>query len=311
MARCLHSRRVTSWGRSRCGSITRRATARCCAGRALSSGSASRSTPRRGAISAAPTICYAHRPFGERIRCPRRVRAIAVEHRPALGAAADRRVCGRPPGRPGSVRPDDFQCPGHLPSGVVALNNDVALAEATLDLVDGRALREARAGDKHERRRSVFATVCVRSGDLSAESTRAIVERYVTLDVDGFWVLPFGYQPSGRQTERVLALTLALQENSGLPAVPGAMRNLWQAALARGAAAAVAGPERAALAVDLDEAPAAARAGARRGGCPQGRSPGRRLPRCDSECLRLRRARHACPRSRVRAQPVRVRLPRC
>jgi hypothetical protein len=151
--------------------------------------------------------------------------------------------------------PTIFQCPGHLPSGVVALNNDVALAEATLDLVDGRALREARAGDKHERRRSVFATVCVRSGDLSAESTRAIVERYVTLDVDGFWVLPFGYQPSGRQTERVLALTLALQENSGLPAVPGAMRNLWQAALARGAAAAVAGPERAALAVDLDEAP--------------------------------------------------------
>lgn len=151
--------------------------------------------------------------------------------------------------------PTIFQCPGHVPAGLVALENDLALAQATLDLVERRALREPHESDGYELRRSVFATVCVRPGQLDTEWIRTLVERYVTLNVDGFWIWPLNLQPSGVQTERVLALALALQENSGLPAVPGAIMNLWQAALARGAAAAVAGPDRGSLAFAPDDAP--------------------------------------------------------
>lgn len=151
--------------------------------------------------------------------------------------------------------PTIFQCPGHVPSSLLALENDFALAEATLDLVRHRALREPREDDQHERRRSVFATVCVRSGQLNPGLIREIVKRYAALQVDGFWVWVFDFQPSGIRAEMAVQLTLALQQNSGRPAAPGGLMTLWQAALARGAAAALTGQDRGSLLFTPEQLP--------------------------------------------------------
>lgn len=157
----------------------------------------------------------------------------------------------------GQVRADPtiFQCGGHVTSTKQGTENEIRLAEATLDLVDARALREPADGDKHKLRRALFATICVHPRDLTPTHIKAIVERYVRLPVDGYWIWAIGFEPSGVQAEAMLRLTLALQENSGRPACPGGLRHLWQAALARGAAAAIAGPDRGAVPFEPEEPP--------------------------------------------------------
>lgn len=140
--------------------------------------------------------------------------------------------------------PTIFQCPGHVLTSAAAIDNDIALAETTLKLVSQRALREPAEGDPHGHRRAVYATICVHPAMLTARTIRMIVDRYVRLDVDGYWVWAVGFSPSGVQMERVMRLVLALQQNSGRPACPGGVTHLWHAALARGAAAAIAGPDR-------------------------------------------------------------------
>jgi hypothetical protein len=146
-----------------------------------------------------------------------------------------------------------FQCPGHVVASPVGRGNDIALAEETLDLVARRALREPADSDQHEHRRSAFATICVHPDELDAEGIRSIVDRYVRLPVDGYWVWAMGFLPSGIQAERVLRLVLALQENSGRPACPGGLSHLWQSALARGAAGAITGPDRGAVAFEPEQ----------------------------------------------------------
>jgi hypothetical protein len=153
--------------------------------------------------------------------------------------------------------PTILQTPGHVFSTNTGLENDIALAEATLDIVGRRALREPADGDPHGRPRAVFASLCVRPQHLTDEGIRSLVARYVQLEVDGYWVWALGFTPSGRQTELLLRLVLALQENSGRPACPGGIGHLWEAALSRGAAAAIAGPDRASLSFNPDEAPPA------------------------------------------------------
>jgi hypothetical protein len=155
------------------------------------------------------------------------------------------------------IDPTIFQTPGHVCTSATALKNDIALAEATLELVARRALREPKEGDPHGRRRSVFGALCVRSAELTPARIATLVDRYVRLNVDGYWVWAVDFKPSGLRAELMLRLVLALQENSGRPACPGGLGHLWQAALSRGAAAAVTGPGRAALAFDPDSRPAA------------------------------------------------------
>lgn len=151
--------------------------------------------------------------------------------------------------------PTIFQTPAHISPGRVALENDIALAEATLELIDARGLREPRDGDPHGRPRAVFASICVPSATLTGARVAQLVDRYVRLDVDGFWIWAVGFTPTGIRAELMLRLVLALQENSGLPACPGGLGHLWQAALARGAAGAIAGPDRGAVIFDPDQEP--------------------------------------------------------
>ncbi len=151
--------------------------------------------------------------------------------------------------------PTILQCPGHIHSASSGWDNDIALAESTLDLVEHRALRDPVAGDAHQRRRSVFATICVRSSQLTIAGIQMIVERYVRVPVDGYFVWAIGFEPTGLRAELMLRLVLALQENSGRPACPGGLKHLWQAALARGVAAAITGPDRGAVLFDPDQAP--------------------------------------------------------
>lgn len=151
--------------------------------------------------------------------------------------------------------PTIIGCPGHVHASAIGRENDLALARETLKLVDRRALREPRDGDRHERRRVVFATLCVRTADLSHELIREIVAAYIDLKVDGYWVWAMDFQPSGLRAEMMLRLVLALQENSGRPACPGGLGHLWQASLARGAAGAIAGQHRSTVRFDPDQPP--------------------------------------------------------
>jgi hypothetical protein len=63
------------------------------------------------------------------------------------------------------------------------------------------------------------------------------------------------FKPSRIRSELMLRLVLALQENSGRATCPGGLSTLWQAALARGAAAAIAGPDRGAVRFDPEQDP--------------------------------------------------------
>jgi hypothetical protein len=151
--------------------------------------------------------------------------------------------------------PTIFQTPAHISPTVVAMENDIRLAEATIELVNRRALREPADGDKHERPRALFATICVTSSALSRERISEIAHRYALLDVDGYWIWAVDFEAYGVRAERMLRLVLALQEASGRPVCPGGLGNLWQAALARGAAGAINGPDRGSLEFDPEQAP--------------------------------------------------------
>jgi hypothetical protein len=151
--------------------------------------------------------------------------------------------------------PTIFQSPGHVIASDTGLDNEIALAEATLDTVNRRGLREPNEGDMHRRHRAVFATLCVRPEELDTEQIRKLVDRYTRLPVDGYWVWAIGFEPSGIRAEQMLRLVLALQENSGRPACPGGLKHLWQGALARGAAAAISGPDRGAVEFQPEQAP--------------------------------------------------------
>jgi len=154
-----------------------------------------------------------------------------------------------------AIDPTIFQTPGHVSPTRAALDNDVRLAEATIELVNRRALREPAAGDPHERPRSLFASICVTAEELGLERIREITGRYSMLDVDGYWVWAVNFEPYGVRAEMMLRLVLALQEASGLPACPGGLGNLWQAGLARGAAGAINGPDRGAVEFSPEQAP--------------------------------------------------------
>jgi hypothetical protein len=153
------------------------------------------------------------------------------------------------------VEPTIFQTPGHLVAGPIGLTNDIMLAHAVLDLADRRALREPAAGDVHNRPRAVFASINVRVPLLTPERIRALVNAYSPLDVDGFSLAGFDFAASGVRTELFFRLALALQENSGNPVDLAGVGHLWQAATARGIAAANAGPDRGQLLFQADEAP--------------------------------------------------------
>jgi hypothetical protein len=85
--------------------------------------------------------------------------------------------------------PTIFQTPAHISPTAVAMENDIRLAEATIELVNRRVLREPADGDNHNQARSLFATIC---------------HRYALLDVDGYWVWAVDFEAYGIRAERML-----------------------------------------------------------------------------------------------------------
>jgi hypothetical protein len=110
--------------------------------------------------------------------------------------------------------------------------NDIRLAKATIELVNRRALREPADGDKHERSQALYATIRVRSSELSPERIRDIAHSYALLDVDGYWIWAVDFEAYVLRAERMLGLVVALQEASGgnaptRPSMNGRSLVLW------------------------------------------------------------------------------------
>ncbi len=136
--------------------------------------------------------------------------------------------------------------PGHIgrSSTGQARQLDLRLAEAAIRIFNELGLRQPDPATPTGSESSLFATISLNARTMQGEECAVLVDMYAHLDVDGFIVNIFNFEDGKGSYATVRELTMALQAASGKPVILSGAGHLWQASLAGGLAAVVAGPER-------------------------------------------------------------------
>lgn len=147
-----------------------------------------------------------------------------------------------------AVDPSIFTTPAHwLPDEQAGLGrrNDLALAEACVEIFDERQLAAAPLDHPDQRERQLYAALMVDAGRLEHGDIASIVDAYSRLEgVDGYVVWAVRFNESLVQARRHQELMGTLQERSGRAVVGGGLWHFHTAALSRGLAATCVGPGR-------------------------------------------------------------------
>jgi hypothetical protein len=168
------------------------------------------------------------------------------------------------------VDPSIFTTPAHwLPDRQAGhgRRNDLALAEACVEIFDQLQLAAAPIDHPDQRERQLYAALMVDAGRLEHGDIDWIVDAYSHLEgVDGYIVWAVRFNESLVQARRHRELMDGLQERSGRPVIGGGLWHFHTAALSRGLAATCIGPGRLKYPPLPPEEPAADGKKSRRGG---------------------------------------------